>query len=223
MTLSLYVNMLNNIIKSVLSIMLVLPGAWASKPPDTQLSKATDCSDPGPETPLASTIGSAHLIHNLAQHPESIRMIAGRLLEDALNGEHGKLRDCAPNCTSVGSAEVVYRVAPTEFLAPEDQHAVCLAFESETTDNPLRFDSRAFDTMDEMNDWIMEFSQGQGEDGKRLYQQCSSNCSPRYTFLIAGQRTGYEVKTEVLCGLARDRSNNRYHISTSLRRRCVVN
>ena len=159
----------------------------------------------------------------MAHHPESLRAIAQRLLEEALNGDHEQARGCAPNCAPAERAEVVYRVTPTDFLAPEEQHAVCLEFETETKDNPLRFASRAFETVDALNDWIMDFSQGLGEDGELLYKQCSSNCSPRYTFLIVEQRTGFEVKTEVLCGLARDKSDNRYRISTALRRRCVVN
>ena len=62
-----------------------------------------------------------------------------------------------------------------------------------------------------------------GEDGKLLYERCYSNCSPRYTFLIAEHTSGYAVRTEVHCGLARDRSNDRYRISTALRRSCPVN
>ena len=211
------------IIKLIFGIALVPALASASEPPEQTLEGALDCPDPARETLLASELGSAGLVHNMAHHPESLRAIAQRLLEDALNGNHEQARDCAPNCAPTERSEVVYRVTPADFLAPEDQRAVCLEFESETKDNPLRFESRAFETVDALNDWIMDFSQGRGKDGELLYKQCSSNCSPRYTFLIAEQRTGFEVKTEVLCGLARDRSNNRYRISTALRRRCAVN
>ncbi len=215
--------MLKTIIKLALSIVLLPACVAASEPPETPLTAARDCPDPVGETPLASTTGSAHLIHNLASHPESIRAIARRLLEEALNGDHEKTHGCAPNCATVKRPEVVYRVSPTEFLAPEEQRAVCKQFETETKAHPLRFESRVFETVDELNDWIMDFSQGFGKDGELLYEQCSSNCSPRYTFLIAEERAGYAVKTEVLCGLARDRTNNQYLISTALRRRCAVN
>lgn len=214
---------MKNIIILLFGLALISVLASASEPPPRPRAGALDCPDPENETLLASELGSAGFVHNMAHHPESLRAIAQRLLEDALNGDHDQARDCAPNCTPAEPAEVVYRVIPAGFLAREDQHAVCLEFETETKDNPLRFDSRVFDTVDALNDWIMEFSQGRGKDGELLYKQCSSNCSPRYTFLIAEQRAGFEVKTEVLCGLARDKSNNRYRISTALRRRCAVN
>lgn len=195
----------------------ILP-ALASEPPPI----ASVCPDAGAEVPLATETGSVAFMHNLTGHPDSIREVAGRLLEDALEGP-GALKACEPDCPEDKRSEVIYRVAPTAFLATTEQRPVCLEFEDETREHPLEFAPRAFATLDELNDWIMEFSQGRGEDGKLLYERCSSNCSPRYTFLIAEQSAGYEVKAEVQCGLARDRSINDYRISTALRRTCVVN
>ena len=165
---------------------LLLPATTpAIDPSGDTLAHAHECPDRGEETPLASEVGSAGFMHNLAYHPKSIRAIAQRLLEDALNGNHEEARDCAPGCDGAERSEIVYRVSPTDFLAQEDQRAVCLRFETETKGNPMRFESKAFDTIDAVNNWIMDFAQGLGEDGARLYEQCSSNCSPRYTFLIA--------------------------------------
>lgn len=183
-----------------------------------------DCALTPDETPIASETGSASIIKNLAEHPGSIRAIAGRLLSDALIAD-GKQAgtDCDAACAQRATAEIVYRVAPTAYLADDQQREVCRKFESETSSHPLTFNQRQFRSVDELNEWIMAFSQGHGEDGRLLYKLCSSNCSPRYTFLIAEQNTGYAVKTEVLCGLARDRSNDVYRVSTAVRRSCAVN
>lgn len=175
-------------------------------------ARPTDCTLTLAETPIATETGSVGIIKNLAEHPNSIRAVAGRLLSDALIAD-GKR----------SSAEIVYRVAPTAYLADNQQHEVCRKFENETSSHPLTFNQRQFRNVDELNEWIMDFSQGHGEDGRLLYELCSSNCSPRYTFLIAEQNAGYAVKAEVLCGLARDRSNDVYRVSTAVRRSCAVN
>lgn len=187
-------------------------------------ARATDCARTPAETQIATATGSVGVMKNLAEHPNSIRAVAGRLLSDALIAD-GKQAGpaCDTACAQRDKAEIVYRVAPTAYLADNQQREVCRKFESETSSHPLTFNQRQFRNVDELNEWIMAFSQGQGEDGRLLYELCSSNCSPRYTFLIAEQNAGYAVKAEVLCGLARDRSNDVFRVSTAVRRSCAVN
>lgn len=186
---------------------------------------ASDCNPVHREVPLDTAMGSVGFIKNMAEDPTSIRAVAGRLLESALNGDTKITRhdECTGNCKDRVRSEVVYRVSPTAFLDPAEQHDVCRQFETETTVHPMEFDARSFASVAELNDWIMAFSQGRGDDGRLLYERCSSNCSPRYTFLIAEQNSGYAVRTQVLCGLARDKANDQYRISTALRRSCAVN
>jgi hypothetical protein len=176
------------------------------------------------EVPLATETGSVGIVQNIAEDPSSIRVVAGRLLTKAFDLDRKTARaDCGPHCPARERSQIVYRVTPTAFLADEQQRDVCRQFESETRSRPLTFDQREFPSVDAMNQWIMEFSQGRGEDGRLLYARCSSNCSPRYTFLIAERTSGYAVKTEVLCGLARDKTNDVYLVSTAVRRSCALN
>jgi hypothetical protein len=205
-------------------LMLAATLAWATAAADDLDGTVAECRAPGAEVPLANELGSAGFMLNLAAHPDSITAIAGRLLEEALSDETvAATAECRPDCPAATVSEVVYRVAPTVFLAEGEQNAVCLRFERETEHAPLRFDTREFATVEALHEWIMDFSQGRGEDGRALYERCSSNCSPRYTFVIAERPDGYAVKTEVLCGLARDRAEDRYRISTALRRTCALN
>ena len=182
------------------------------------------CTRDAREAPIATATGSVGIIKNLTEDPSSIRAVAGRLLSNALGGD-SKSADpvCDAACEQRAQAQIVYRVAPITFLAAEQQRDVCRQFEAETSSHPLTFDQREFRSVAELNDWIMEFSQGRGPDGKLLYERCSSNCSPRYTFLIAEQNSGYAVKAEVLCGLARDKASDVYRVSTAMRRSCAVN
>ncbi len=194
-------------------------------------SAADDLENPGvvtetcpaldTELPLATEYGSAGIMKNLAESPDSIRAIAARLLDAALTTEIGiNESGCAGNCAVRPQSDVVYRVAPVAFLATEKQNQICLSFEDQTSRFPMRFKNRSFDSIQAVTEWITDFSQGRGDDGKHLYEQCSSNCSPRYTFNISKRREGYRVDADVLCGLARDRDNDQYLISTSLRRIC---
>ena len=184
----------------------------------------TECPRKLPEEPLATEYGSAGIMKNLAESADSIKAIASRLLERALTVESRKpARGCDTDCPASEAAEVVYRVAPMAFLPRTEQNQACLTFEKQTTLTPMRFEPPAFENFESLNAWISDLSQGRGDDGERLYEQCSSNCSPRYTFFIAAHEDGYAVRAEVLCGLARDRSNDQYLISTALKRSCAVN
>ena len=188
------------------------------------IDDGTDCGTSTHEVPLATDSGSVGVIKNLAEDPTSIRAVAGRLLAKALEGEskHDNTA-CDAACSGGEKAEIVYRVAPTAYLANDLQREECRKFETETSSHPLIFNQHNFRSVEELNEWITALSQGRGEDGRRLYELCSSNCSPRYTFLIAEQNSRYAVKAEVLCGLARDKSNDVYKVSTALRRSCAVN
>jgi hypothetical protein len=168
--------------------------------------------------------GSAGVMYNLAEHPKSIRAVAGRLLRAALDSTAAKAESTCPSgCADSGHPAVVYRVAPIKFLAASEQQALCRTLERDTTASPLKFAERTFKSVDALNSWVMDMSAGRGDDGKSLYAQCGGNCSPRYTFVIASSDGGLAVATEVLCGLARDRSSDWYRVSTALRRTCAAN
>ncbi len=185
---------------------------------------AAACEAAMHEMPLATETGSVGIIKNLAEDPTSIRAVAARLLTSALDGDRNhKDKACGGACAAGQLTEVVYRVAPVVYLASDLQRAECRSFETATSNQPLTFDQHDFRSVEELNEWITAFSQGRGDDGRRLYELCSSNCSPRYTFLIAENNSRYAVKAEVLCGLARDKSSDNYKVSTAIRHSCTVN
>lgn len=192
--------------------------------PQVPLEVRQECPRTLAEEPLATEFGSAGIMKNLAETPDSIRGVASRLLEQALTVESRKhAPGCSSECPDAGVAEVIYRVAPAAFLPRPEQNEICLQYEDTTAINPLRYTPSKFADFAAMNTWISDLSQGRGDDGKHLYEQCGSNCSPRYTFVIADADDGYAVRAEVLCGLARDKTDDRYLISTALRRSCAVN
>ncbi len=181
------------------------------------------CVASSKETPLQEQIASAGIMHNLAEHPKSIRVVAAKLLADALDSPSAHQPNaCAAGCAPVKTPAVVYRVAPVTFLPNDQQQKLCLTLEKDTTAHPLIFSPQAFQTVEKLNAWVMEFSQGRGEQGQKLYAQCGGNCSPRYTFLIAQGTDGLQVDAAVVCGLARDKSSDDYTVSTTIRNRCEI-
>ncbi|MBM4226778.1 MAG: hypothetical protein FJ164_03360 [Gammaproteobacteria bacterium] len=184
---------------------------------------AGQCPEASAEQPLETRTGSAGILYNLAEHPKSIRAVAAKLLSDALDG--GEKVDgaaCGSGCTASASPEVVYRVAPKMFLPKAEQAPLCLTLEADTTKAPLSFPPQEFKSVEALNAWVMEFSQGRGDLGKQLYERCGGNCSPRYEFHIAQGAGGLNVETSVICGLARDTASDEYEVSTAVRRRCAL-
>ena len=174
--------------------------------------------------PLDSELGSVGFMKNIAEHPESIRAVAKRLLTKAVAAtESGEQPQCHAVCVGALRSEVVYRVEPTVFVAESEQQAMCLTLEDQTKLKPLHFGERDFASIEKLNDWLMEFSQGRGEDGKSLYAQCGGNCSPRYTFRIAQNDGKLHVNADVLCGQARDKTSDLYAVSTAIEWRCSAN
>ncbi len=133
------------------------------------------------------------------------------MLSQALAETSKSAATCPVGCATA-QATIIYKVLPTAFLDQTEQREVCLKFERDTTESPLRFAEKRFISLDDLNQWIMDFSRGKGPEGKDLYRLCSSNCSRRDTFFINNNG-----------GLARDRKNQRYNLSTSLRTRCANN
>ncbi len=173
------------------------------------------------ETALDSELGSVGFMKNIAEHPESLRAIAKRLLGKAVESDAFKQAPaCKEDCAAPPQAKIVYKVEPTVFLPEGEQQALCLKLEDETAAKPMVFTRREFPSLAKLNDWIMEFSQGRGEDGKALYEQCGGNCSPRYSFYIEQGDSELSISADVLCGLARDKKSDQYLVSTAVRWQC---
>lgn len=194
----------------------------AAAAPVTAAAPTPACEQQSALVPIASETGSAGIMYNLAEHPESIRAVAGRLLNEALTEQKkpGIAAACG-ECKSSGKARIVYTVGPMHFLPESEQEAVCKKLDAETRKKPFLFPPRHFPSIPKMNDWVMAFSQGRGEEGKSLYERCSSNCSPRYQFVISPDTDGLAVAAQVQCGLARDRSSEDYEVSTALQLDCA--
>ena len=205
------------------SISILLPLILSVAQAVEQPTISGECGHNGIDQALDSRFGSVALFANLRNTRDSIRAVAKQMLSQALEETSTSAAICPAGCVTA-QMTIIYKVLPNAFLDQTEQREVCLKFERDTTESPLRFAEKRFSSLDELNEWIMDFSRGKGPEGRELYRLCSSNCSPRYTFFINNNDSeDFQVRSEVICGLARDRRNKRYRLSTSLRSRCTNN
>ena len=172
--------------------------------------EAKECASSSELEPLAVERASAGLISNVANRSGSIRATSRRMLTSALEFDRSK-----------GSKrQVILTSTPDLSKKVDDDDPMCARYEKATTKDPLKFDDKHFKSVQDLTEWIMDFTQGKGSDGKSLYEQCPGKCSPRYTWWVEAEESGLKVKSRVVCGLPRDRDGNMYQLTTALAAVC---
>jgi hypothetical protein len=169
-----------------------------------------DCRSSAEVAGLASETASAGYVSNILNRDGSIRSMSHRMLSQAL--ESARSRE--------PTQWVVFTSTPEISDSSQGEDHMCADLERVTKSDPIKFENRHFASADELTDWIMDFTQGNGTDGKSLYKQCPGKCSPRYTWWIEPQASGLKVDAWVVCGQPRDRSSNKYYLTTGLARAC---
>ena len=117
---------------------------------------------------------------------------------------------------------IIFKSIPELSKKGADDDQMCARLEQATSQKPLDFDDKRFPTVDDLTDWIMDFTQGEGADGKSLYKQCPGKCSPQYTWWIYPEQTELLVKARVVCGPPRDHDSNKYQLSIEIAPACPV-
>jgi hypothetical protein len=174
-------------------------------------SGAGNCDASSTLTPLATEIASAGFLSNLSSRADSIRATSKRMLDEAI----GTVRSDA------SAQRIVLKSIPELSKKIDSDDQMCERLETETQKAPLEFNGKHFASADELTDWIMNFTQGKGADGKSLYKQCPGKCSPQYTWWIDPGESGLMVNARVVCGLPRDRDGDKYHLSIALAASCA--
>jgi hypothetical protein len=176
----------------------------ASQSVDRPVPDLGDCA-----RPLSTQNGSAAVMYNLAEHPKSIRVQARKMLAEAVKGD-------------VTGEQILFTVTPFKDLPMARQPQMCLSLAEQTRATPLTYGPKHFSEERLLDDWISEFTQGQGVEGKKLYAECGGDCDPTYTFITPGQQ-GLDLRAEVFCGLIRDRAGeDMFRLETALRTPCVT-
>ena len=196
-------------------LLLILAGSIPAELPD--------CSTFGIEVPAEHAMATAATVPNVLGLSESVQAESQRLLaasERRAGSESPPEDTCPAHCALPDTPEILFRSVPSEVLTEYDGNDKCEQLHDRTSAQPLTFDGRTFASLQEMSEWVGQFTRGKGEDGAELYRLCDGRCSPSYLWIISRSGERYDVTTEVTCGHARNKESNQYDLSYSLRWTC---
>jgi hypothetical protein len=182
-----------------------------------------DCSSYVKETKIESGLASASMLANVQNKKGSVRIETRKMLNKAetnLANAEKPIGLCPSDCQLPDKPMIVFKSVPNIFLTDYVQREKCETLQDETENNPFTFRDKEFDTMQGLENWFSNFSQGKGGDGKNLYERCSGECSPQYKNIITNKENKFVLNAEVVCGHARDKKDNNYKISYGYRWVC---
>lgn len=180
------------------------------------------CAQPTNDIAVGNTLASAGFFDNLRNSDDSIRFHMDELLSksEAQVTQHVQPpRPCAQSCVRPVVA-IVFSSVPNMTLPAYEDSAICQKLLEETTKQPIVYGNRTFDTQEDAKEWYNDLTQGDGPDGKDLYRRCPGRCSPAYSSLIYRITNKLVVTTSIICGHARDKDDNQYRLTSSLRWMC---
>ena len=181
------------------------------------------CSPLTSDVPVRSTLASAGFFANLRKASNSISYLMDQLVTEstakALNLEQQE-STCKKSCKDSVVA-VVFASVPHMTLPDYDEASTCQQLYEATQKSPIVYGGRSFDTQEEAEDWYDDLTQGDGIDGEDLYAKCPGKCSPSYSSISYKHGGKIIVSTSIICGHARDKDDNQYRLTASLRWICL--
>ena len=156
-------------------------------------------------------IATAGALSNMRNTENSIRFLSNELLGAAI-AEAGKHPHKDKHST------IIFTSVPTTFIdgKTDSKNVSCDDRQKETTASPIVYSDKTFSGSDELMDWISDFSQGRETEGRNLYRRCSGSCSPQYKYYIHPKESGFNVTAEVICGKARNKSDDLYQLTVTV-------
>lgn len=174
--------------------------------------------------PIRSTRASAGFLSNLRHAERSIRNQTDKLLNEGRIRAHHllhipKMDSCSMPCShALVSMRFVSR--PHKTLTDYAESNICKTLLRTTTNTPIVYRERTFESEDAARLWYKSLTLGDGADGKDLYRRCPGSCSPSYETQIYSKENKLHLTTTVICGHARDKSDDTYDLSLSLQWIC---
>ena len=169
--------------------------------PGLALSEELECHND--KHIIGSIEASAGTWVNLRNNKGSLRYETNRLLSKGLDYLDQGI-------------DLKFSSVPAKFKTEYRNYEYCEKKLDKTSEENITFDNQEFKSFDEMQEWITEFSKGKGAQGEELYELCDKDCSPQYEYEISKDQNGLiSIKPYVICGHARDMSDNMYKLSLS--------
>lgn len=195
--------------------------AWMLTTP-TALRAERRCTPLEKAIPLRSTLASAGFFANFRNAENSVSYLMEQMLSEGYTRARqmvARERQCERSCADAVVA-VFFKSIPHKTLADYDEYSTCKRLYDATKKKPITFDNRFFSSQEDVKDWYEEVTRGNGADGAQLYEQCPGKCSPIYTAITYEKSGQYIASASIICGHARDKSDDQYRLTTSLQWIC---
>lgn len=187
---------------------LLLLTFFISTAASAQSTSASYICSPKNAADISSKSASAAALMNLSNLPGSLKYELNELITNGL----AKL--------PANKAYLAISVIPSKFQDSYHGKETCQQLLSETTASPLSYKNMTFSSKDKLINWFYDFTQGKGADGKDLYNRCPGLCSPQYTTAIRSRSDELLLDVFVVCGHARNKWENTYHLKSYLSSSC---
>ena len=184
---------------------------------------AAPCQLPARDILVRETRASAGFFANLRNADHSINAQMDTLLGEARAAADTVSllsSSCRTSCHAPTVVAVVFTSSPNMALDNYDEFSTCQGLFQTTINNPIVYANRTFASEKEAKAWYKALTQGDGPDGEDLYRRCPGKCSPSYSSIAYQWAGRFIVTTSIRCGHARDKDDDQYLLSASLRRVC---
>lgn len=200
--------------KNILIHSIILIGMLCSMP----VQAAEECDSIARVIQMESQVATASTFANWMRREGSIRFESRRMFEEAK--AHYRSGDmpvnfCPENCQVARAPKLIFTSVPNKFKTEYGDAEKCEAYLKKTRSEPLTYTQILEPEVDALADWIGDFSQGDGDEGEKMYEDCDGSCSPQFSYDIRLRRDKLEVTADVVCGPARDKDDNTYTIAYS--------
>ncbi len=175
------------------------------------------CNSVKPPILVDEIIATANFWDNFRKNKGSLSYESIHLLSIAKSNLNKQSFEC-----SSGSVrkKILFQTVPNKFLKNYTDKDYCLKILEQTKKKPFYFTPGSFSSIENLYDWFSKFSQGNGEEGRKLYEFCDKSCSPRYYNTITLEQNEYSLETKTVCGPARDKEDNNYTLQVSFLLEC---
>ncbi len=188
-------------------------------------ARADDCKGVILDVPIEAGEATADAWPNMRNAQGSLKFESNRMLTGAAKQISSAKAPadfaCPAGCKPADKPTIQYQTIPNKYRSDYSDEAKCKKLLEQTKKVPIEYKDRKFDSIDSLASWYGDFSQGSGGDGADLYAKCDGDCSPQYRTTIRAEKSGYSLDASVICGEARDKSDNKYKLSSALRWSCL--
>jgi hypothetical protein len=171
---------------------------------------------------LATQKATASVWANLQNKDSSIKHLSKELLAQGLSSFPPAQTPEKVACSSDCSVQPLVGLISTPLVFVEDskKRQACQPHLEKTQQTPLVYQPEPFSSVEALQAWMTDFSQGKGKEGKKMYEDCPGDCSPQFSYQVEPENKTYTMRAEVICGLPRDKKDDMYELTVSHIWRC---